>query len=79
MNPDHLFVGTRSDNMRDMIAKGRHPYVKGTHNHRAKLTDEQVSEIRSRYTGVWGEFTQLGTEYGVTGQHIAAIVKGQRR
>lgn len=79
VNPDHLFLGTRSDNMRDMVAKGRHPYVKGTHNHRAKLTDEQVAEIRARYTGAWGEFTRLADEYGVTGQHIAAIVKGYRR
>ena len=27
VNPDHLFVGTPSDNTQDMIAKGRHRYV----------------------------------------------------
>jgi hypothetical protein len=41
VNPDHLFLGTRSDNMIDMIKKGRHL---GT---RRKLTFEQVAAIRA--------------------------------
>lgn len=32
VNPDHLFVGTRADNMRDMKEKGRHASVNGNSN-----------------------------------------------
>ena len=31
VNPDHLFVGTRSANMQDASRKGRHNMVKKTH------------------------------------------------
>ena len=36
-NPDHLFLGTRADNARDMFAKGRQA---------KKLSDDEVREIR---------------------------------
>ena len=47
VNPDHLFLGTHADNMRDMTSKGRHPYRYGEDHARAKLTNEQVRHIRS--------------------------------
>ena len=32
----------------------------------AKLTYEQVAEIRAKYTGKWGQQAELAREYGVT-------------
>ncbi len=40
VNPEHLFVGTHVDNMRDRDSKGRNPG-------NPKLTVEQVREIRA--------------------------------
>ena len=37
VNPDHLFLGTARDNMRDMIAKGRKVLVCGADNFNTKL------------------------------------------
>jgi len=38
VNPDHLFLGTQKDNIKDMMKKRRGP---------GKLTDEQIAQIRS--------------------------------
>lgn len=48
VNPDHLFVGTQSDNERDKLRKGRakSPFGRGVHNNNAKLTEAEVVEIR---------------------------------
>ena len=47
INPDHLFLGTAKDNMRDMIAKGRAPAQDGERNHAAVVTEATVIEIVS--------------------------------
>jgi len=50
INPDHLFVGTMSDNMKDAYDKGilrpSHLFKKGEPNINRKLDDDQVREIR---------------------------------
>lgn len=50
-NPDHLWIGTYKQNNDDKIAKGRArwappPIKKGIDNAAAKLTEEQVKEIK---------------------------------
>jgi len=44
VNPDHLWLGTHNDNMLDMMTKDRS--AKGERSAAAKLTEEQVREIR---------------------------------
>lgn len=46
VNPDHLFLGTQSDNMSDCGRKGR-SNKKGGINGNAKLTEDDVREIRA--------------------------------
>ena len=82
VNPAHLFLGTRGDNARDMAAKGRHGAqtgamdLAGERNGRAKLTTEDVTEIRRRYAA--GE-TQvaLAPIFGVSRAMIGNIVRGE--
>lgn len=49
VRPDHLFLGTLSDNMQDCAKKGRVKggARKGEKHHKAKLTEAQVTEIRA--------------------------------
>lgn len=50
-NPDHLFLGTISDNVRDMYVKGRRSYqgyARGEKVGGSKLTPDLVLEIRRR-------------------------------
>lgn len=48
VNPDHLFIGTQDDNMKDCARKGRikSPSLNGERNPMSKLNDEQVLTIR---------------------------------
>ena len=46
VNPDHLFVGTVTDNNRDCMKKGRRPAPIGERHGGTKLTEKQAKEIK---------------------------------
>lgn len=73
INQTHLFLGTQEENAQDMVAKNRHGI--GTRNGRAKLTDDQVREIRRRWPGQ--SQSALAQEFGVSHVSIGLIVNGK--
>jgi hypothetical protein len=50
VRPEHLFLGTKSDNTRDMVAKGRHhrAHLRGERHPAARVTTQQVIDARAR-------------------------------
>ena len=76
-NPAHLFLGDDQDNSDDKLAKKRNHNGERTYGH--KLTDAQVTQIRSAYTGERGQQARLAEQYGVTAGQISLIVRGLSR
>ena len=63
VKPDHLFLGTQHDNLKDAAAKGR--MIRGSAHYNAKLTEEDVRRIRSlREAGT--PATGLCQQYGIS-------------
>lgn len=74
VNPDHLFLGTSSENTLDKVAKSRQPRGSGHAN--AKLTEEEVLEIwAQRSTGRLQR--EIGRQFGVTGECVWQIWNGR--
>lgn len=77
VNPAHLSLGTDADNMRDKCRKGRNVVKRGSANPHARLTEEQVLEIRALHDSSRRGFgnKSLAKRYGVNEKVIRQIVK----
>lgn len=88
VRPSHIFIGTRSDNVRDCVKKGRHNPMpgyramllvrdySGTKNHQSKLTDDQVAEIKAA-PRAFGIQVALARKFNVSQSCISRIRLGQ--
>ena len=74
LNPKHLYLGTQKSNMRDRDFRGRGNQPKGEKNGRAKLTVNEVKQIKRLYAQ--GDVTQkqLGQKFSVSDSNISYIV-----
>jgi hypothetical protein len=79
-NVDHLFLGTHTDNVRDMWSKGRQAgqIPTGEQHPDARLTDAQVADLRALAPQL-GNYAELGRRYGISKQHARALVLGTKR
>lgn len=76
INPAHLRLGTHSENMADMVAKGRQ--ARGTGHGRSTISPDLLDEIKARY--VKGCRTNgcraLGKLYGLDPTVISELTRG---
>lgn len=83
VRPSHLFLGTHRENLQDASKKGMLATAKdGTNNPMARLTEDDVLEIRRRYKkgsrrGPNSSYI-LAKEFGVSIAWVRAIAKKER-
>ena len=73
VRPDHLFLGSHTDNMKDMARKGRSNL--GERCPLAKLRAVDIPTIRERYAQGDVTLSVLASEYGVTSGAVGQAVR----
>jgi len=69
VNPDHLELGTQSDNMQDMYDRDRHPSP--------KLTRQDVERIKNCVL-FGSKQADVARMYEISPSHVNSIIKGRR-
>ena len=72
VNPDHLFLGTNLDNMRDCREKGR--TLTGEKNTNAKLTEREVRAIRTLFSE-GKKYSEIAAIFGFHRITVLGVVK----
>lgn len=80
VNPNHLFLGTQKDNIRDMDRKGRRVVgdMRGEKNGNSKLTEGDVREIKELWATGNYTIADLARMFLIGWTAISDIVKGQK-
>lgn len=91
-NPEHLVLGTHSDNMKDRAAKGRANHAsgeshgsktkperteKGEDRWNAKLTADKVKAIRELYAYGNPVHQDIANQFGISRRSVGLIIEGK--
>lgn len=71
VNPVHLFVGSKSDNMQDKVVKQRQAVAHGP------LSTQDATEMRTMYWGGVASQGLIAEMFGVSQAAVSAIVLGR--
>lgn len=77
INPEHLFLGTMSDNVMDSVNKGL--VARGEKHVQAKLSNEQVVEAKELYRSGLHTQKEISQKYGVCAGYMSRLINGHRR
>lgn len=72
VNPNHLFLGTQGENIKDMVNKNRQ--ATGNMVYKSKLTVEQVRIIRDLYNSYKYNMPQLVILFNISKSNISDII-----
>jgi hypothetical protein len=78
VRPDHLFLGTHTDNMRDMFTKGRRATKRGTSHPNARMTEEDVRWAKAEYAKGGTTIKHLAASLGVSKSTLRVAIRGIR-
>ena len=71
VNPAHLFLGSRADNIADMVAKGRQ--ARGESKRGTRLTESQVVSMRNA-VAAGNPQIDVAAQFGISQGHLCQIV-----
>lgn len=81
VRPEHLFIGTQADNLKDMRTKGRghiNNFPSGEKHPLSKITPEIAVEIRRLREGVTPlSLAKIGARFGLHASTVHDIVTGK--
>jgi hypothetical protein len=78
VNPKHLFIGTAKDNAYDRDIKGRTNSARGEASGNAKLSAQDIINIRASHTEDGIAQKDLAVKYQVHPAHISKIVNNKK-
>lgn len=76
VNPDHLRLGTRSENVADMISRKRQAV--GENHGNSRFTRDEVLQYRKEYDGKRGSITRLANKYQMDPDVMRKILRRLR-
>lgn len=77
VNPWHMFLGTNAENMADRNRKGRQAHSRGELSGNAKLTTEDVLQIRKLHRAGGLTLKEIAEPLGICASHVLRIAKGK--
>lgn len=80
VNPEHLFIGTQAENMKDAKLKHRLRITRGSFrpgelHTKSKLTERDVATIRDRYASGLAFQHQLAAQFNVTQSAVSMVIR----